>query len=89
MLLHLKTTNLIGVSLSEPHINCTSVRELYIYICTMPSQKIKGTACTIYSVNHRLPAVYTVVMVYGSYTLEYNCHTPRASCFHGYKRENA
>ena len=47
----------------------------------MPSQKIKGTACTIYSVNHRLPAVYTVVVVYGSYTLEYNCHIPRASLF--------
>ena len=42
----------------------------YNIICTMPSQKIKGTACTIYSVNHRLPAVYTVVVVYGSYTLE-------------------
>ena len=47
----------------------------------MPSQKIKGTACTIYS----LPAVYTVVVVYVSYTLDYI----GASCFHGYKHENA
>ena len=27
-----------------------------------------------------------VVVVYGSYTLEYNCHIPRASCIHGYKQ---
>ena len=39
----------------------------------MLSQKIKGTACSIYCEKHHLPAV---VVVYGSYTLEYNCHIP-------------
>ena len=49
----------------------------------------KGTACSMCCENHRLPAMYTVVVVYGSYTLGYNCPTPWASCIHGYKRENA
>ena len=35
--------------------------------CPMPRQKIKGTACSTYSVNNRLPTVHTVVIVYGSY----------------------
>ena len=34
--------------------------------CTMTSSKIKGTACSVY---HCLPAMYTVAVVYGSYTL--------------------
>ena len=29
--------------------------------------------------------MYTVVVVYGSYTLGYNCHYHRHSCIHGYK----
>ena len=33
---------------------------------TLPSQKIKGTACSIlYSEKHHLPTMYTVVVVYG------------------------
>ena len=53
--------------------------------CTMTRVKIKGAACSIYCENHRQTAMYTVAVVYGSYTLEYNFHTPRASCIHGYK----
>ena len=47
--------------------------------------------CYNYDLNSQCkpPPVYTVVMVYGSYTLGYYCHIPRASCIHGYKRENA
>ena len=37
----------------------------------MASQKIKGTACSIYSVNHHLPAVYTVVIWYMGITAIY------------------
>ena len=51
----------------------------------MTRVKIKGAASSIYCENHRQTVMYTVVMVYGSYTLEYNCHTPWASCIHGYK----
>ena len=54
---------------------------------TMTSYEIKGAACSVYYENHCLPTMYygNVVVVYGSYTLELNCHTPRASCIHGYK----
>ena len=51
----------------------------------MTRVKIKGAACTIYCENHCQTAMYTVVVVYLSYTLEYNFHTPWASCIHGYK----
>ena len=60
--------------LRDAHQNIRSVRQT----CTLPSQKIKGTAC---SINHRLPTVYTVVVLHGSYTLEYNWHIPRARLF--------
>ena len=29
--------------------------------------------------------MYTVALVYGSYTLEYNCHIPGHCCIRGYK----
>ena len=51
----------------------------------MTRVKIKGAACSIHCENHRQTAMYTVVVVYGTYTLEYNYHTPWASCIHGYK----
>ena len=39
----------------------------------MPSQKIKGTACSIHCENHRLPVLY--VHMWSWYmTLRYNCH---------------
>ena len=48
----------------------------------MPSQKDQGTACSIYSEIHHLPAMYTSgVYVSYMYTLGYN---PQASCIHGY-----
>ena len=37
----------------------------------MISQNIKGTACSIYCENHHLSTTYTVVIIYGSYTLGY------------------
>ena len=68
--------------------SCT--RPLILNYCTMPSQKIKGTACSIlYSVNHCLPTVY-MHCGYGMWQLSgYNCHIPLASDIHGYKCENA
>ena len=46
----------------------------YIYSCTMTRVKIKGATCStcIYCENHRQTIMYTVAMVYGSYTLVYN-----------------
>ena len=37
MPMHIVKSRLIGASLSEPHINCTSMRAVFIYIMVRPS----------------------------------------------------
>ena len=55
----------------------------------MTSYEIKCAACSVYCESQCLSAMYSVVVVYDSYTRvytrAYNCHTQWARCIHGYK----